>query len=99
MRYEVRTPLGPPEWRVTYTNGGPTVVPSIGNWQLPRRSHSVITGGKVLWAGQWSEENINAGRIAEQHRGETYYAARPHNRKWWVRFGKWLRGLFSGGRN
>ncbi|MBZ9812161.1 hypothetical protein LB552_00350 [Mesorhizobium sp. CA7] len=55
MRYEVTTPLGPPEWRVTYANGGPTVVPSIGNWQLPRRSHSVITGGKVLWAGQWSE--------------------------------------------
>lgn len=96
---KVTTPLGPTEWRVTDANGGPTLVPSIGNWQLPCRSHYVITGGTVLRAGQWSEERIKAGRNAEQHRREAYYAARAHDRKWWVRLGKWLRGLFSGGRN
>lgn len=91
---KVTTPLGPTEWRVTDTSGRPTVRPSIGNWQLPCRSHYVITGGKTQWAGQWSEEHIKAGRDAEQRRREAYYAARAHDRKWWVRLGKWLRGLF-----
>lgn len=92
---KVTTPLGPTEWRVTDASGGPTVVPSIGNWQLPCRSHYVITGGKILWAGQWSEERIKAGRNAERHRREAYYAARAHDRKWWVRLGRWLRSLFQ----
>ncbi|MGY4197354.1 DUF6527 family protein [Bradyrhizobium sp. USDA 4520] len=91
---KVTTPLGPTEWRVIDTSDGPTVVPSIGNWQLPCRSHYLITGGRTRWAGQWSEERIKAGRNAEQHRRDAYYAARAHDRKWWVRLVRWLRDLF-----
>ncbi|TAU59051.1 DUF6527 family protein [Rhizobium ruizarguesonis] len=91
---KVTTPLGPTEWQVNDTGHGPTVVPSIGNWQLPCRSHYVITGGKTLWAGQWSEAQIKAGRNAEQRRRAAHYVARVHGRKWWVRLGKWLRGIF-----
>lgn len=92
---KVTTPLGPTEWQVTETKSGPSVWPSIGNWQLPCRSHYVISGGQIRWAGQWSDERIQAGRNAEQRRREAYYAARAHDRKPLVRFVRWLRSLFQ----
>jgi hypothetical protein len=73
---KVITPLGPTEWRVTESANGPTLWPSIGNWQQPCRSHYVITNGRIQWAGQWSEAEVQAGRRAEQARRDAYYAAR-----------------------
>lgn len=73
---KVITPLGPTEWRVTEGAIGPSLSPSIGNWQQPCRSHYVIANGRVLWAGQWSEAQVLAGRRAEQQRREAYYAER-----------------------
>lgn len=90
---KVTTPLGPTEWQVTETGTGPSVFPSIGNWQLPCRSHYLITAGRTRWAGQWTEAQINAGRTDEQLRREAYYAARAHDRKWWVRLLRWLGSL------
>lgn len=92
---KVTTPLGSTEWQVTETKSGPSIWPSIGNWQLPCRSHYVIAGGQIRWAGQWSDDRIQAGRKAEQHRREAYYAARAHARKPLVRFVRWLRSLFQ----
>ncbi len=92
---KITTPLGPAEWKVTERGGLPTLHPSVGNWQLPCRSHYLIIAGRTHWAGQWSEAQIMAGRNAEQVRRETYYKARAHERKPWVRFWKWLRGLFG----
>ena len=31
---KVSTPLGPTEWSLEETGGGPTLRPSVGNWQL-----------------------------------------------------------------
>jgi Family of unknown function (DUF6527) len=92
---KVTTPLGPTEWQLTEKTGLPTLHPSVGNWQLPCRSHYLIIAGKVRWAGQWSETQVTAGRKSEEIRREAYYAARVRDRKWWVRFGKWLRGLLG----
>jgi len=41
-------------------------VPSIGNWQLPCRSHYWIQQGEVRWAAQWTPEEIAAGQSGEQ---------------------------------
>jgi len=90
---KVTTPLGPTEWQLIEKNGLPTLHPSIGNWQLPCRSHYLIVVGKVRWAGEWSESQVKNGRKSEEARREAYYAARAHGRRWWVRFGKWLRSL------
>lgn len=92
---KVTTPLGPTEWKVSEKNGLPTLRPSVGNWQLPCRSHYLITVGRTEWAGQWSEAQVIAGRRSEQARREAYYAARAHERKWWVRLWNWLCGLFG----
>jgi len=85
---KVRTPLGPVGWSVEETRKGPTLRPSVGNWQKPCRSHYVITRGEVVWAGQWTPEQVAAGRLAEDERRRVYYESRA--RAW----GGWLRRLW-----
>src|SRR5690349_19542611 len=65
---KVKTPLGPAEWSVQETKSGPTLRPSVGNWQQPCRSHYWITGGQIVWAGTWTQEQVLAGRRHEEER-------------------------------
>jgi hypothetical protein len=74
---KVIVPLGPTEWSFSEQRGLPSLWPSIGNWQLPCRSHYVIAQGRINWAGAWSEEQVLAGRRAEEQRRQVYYAQKP----------------------
>lgn len=92
---KVKTPLGPTEWSVQETKGGPSLRPSVGNWQQPCQSHYWITRGEVEWAGKWTSEQIAAGRQHDQERRAAYYEAldRQHGgllRRFW----RWLKSLF-----
>jgi hypothetical protein len=80
---KVRTPLGPTDWVLRERKGKPTLHPSIGNWQLPCRSHYWIRAGKVVWAERWSDEEIEEGRRAEQDRNDAYYGRQKRGRRWW----------------
>jgi hypothetical protein len=91
---KVVTPLGPAEWTFSERNGRPTLRPSIGNWQLPCRSHYLITGGLIQWAGQWSDAQVAAGRHAEDQRRQAHYASLDRERRFWPRLWKWVRKLF-----
>jgi hypothetical protein len=73
---KVRTPLGPVDWTLDDGPRGPTLLPSIGNWQQPCRSHYWIRDGAVVWAEAWAEEEIAAGRGQAQLRAEQYFASR-----------------------
>jgi hypothetical protein len=70
---KVITPLGHAEWTFLEREGRPTLRPSIGNWQIPCRSHYFITDGQVEFAAQWSDAEIAAGRHAEERRRREYY--------------------------
>jgi hypothetical protein len=70
---KVRTPLGPTEWSFDAHPDGPTLYPSIGNWQLPCQSHYWIREGKVIWGDAWTPEEILEGRREEQERRQAYY--------------------------
>ena len=70
---KVRTPLGPTEWSVKETPLGPSLIPSIGNWQQPCQSHYWICRGKVKWAKKWTPEQIAAGRLWEEERRRIHY--------------------------
>jgi hypothetical protein len=70
---KVRTPLGPTDWTLEVTENGPTLYPSIGNWQLPCKSHYLITNGQIVWCSKWTTEQIASGRRAEVERARAYY--------------------------
>ena len=80
---KVRTPLGPTEWGVRVASHGPTLRPSVGNWQLPCKSHYLITNGSVQWSNQWTDKQIQSGRQKENARRSAYYAARKRKASWW----------------
>lgn len=70
---KIITPLGPTEWSFTSDDDKPTLYPSIGNWQLPCRSHYWVLDGEIEWSYQWSEKQIKAGREAEDKRRQLYF--------------------------
>lgn len=88
---KVRTPLGPTDWHLEETRRGPTLWPSIGNWQEQCQSHYLIIDGEVRWAQQWTQEEILAGRAEEQARADAYYERRDQNLA--RRLARWVRGL------
>jgi Family of unknown function (DUF6527) len=93
---KVRTPLGPTEWAVKNTRGGPSLWPSVGNWQQDCQSHYVIRCGEVVWCKKWSAKQIAAGRAAEQRRRKAYYEDRERARKWpFAKLWSWIKYLFK----
>ncbi len=77
---KVSTPIGPTDWAIEDTLAGPTLTPSVGNWQLPCKSHYWIREGSIVWSGAWTPEQIVAGRRAEEHRHRAYFDARARRR-------------------
>jgi Family of unknown function (DUF6527) len=72
---KIRTPLGPTDWRFEDSVRGPTLWPSIGNWQRPCRSHYWIRSGDVLWSEDWSDDEVAVGRQLERDRAAAHYRA------------------------
>jgi hypothetical protein len=69
---EVVTPLGPADWTLEVVNGALTLRPSIGNWSLPCRSHYLIRQGRVAWAREMSQEEIELGRRRDERLRRTH---------------------------
>lgn len=90
---KVRTQLGPLGWTLTQERSGPTLFPSIGNWQKPCRSHYFIRSGRVLWQADWSDEEVLAGRYAEEVRRDAYFNAKRGG--WWAQLKDRLKRLVS----
>ena len=93
---KVSTPLGPTEWRLEETESGPSLKPSVGNWQLPCQSHYWIRSGNIVWCGKWTPEQIAAGRRAEVDGRRAYYDAIDRNRDgFWNGLWRWIKSLFG----
>ena len=91
---KIRTPLGPTEWTFTDDQRGPSLAPSVGNWQRPCQSHYWITHGDVEWSTQWSPAQIAAGRQREERRRHDYYK-NLSSRSWLSALWNWIKSLFS----
>jgi len=83
----IRTPLGPVDWSLEETPDGPSLYPSIGNWQQACQSHYWIYNGKIEWAEKWTPKEIAAGRRGERKRARAYYNSLERER---IGFGAWL---------
>src|SRR5262245_18694781 len=73
---KIRTPLGPTEWSVEDTRDGPSLYPSVGNWQQACQSHYWITRGRVVFAKKWTPEEVVAGRQHDEERRRIYFESR-----------------------
>lgn len=92
---KIRTPLDATEWALTETPEGPSLSPSVGNWQQACQSHYVIKKGKILWAAQWTPEQVAAGRRREEARRRAYYDAKYARRGFFARVWAFIKKLFS----
>ena len=54
---EVVTPLDVAKWQLTeHGDGSVSLMPSIGNWSFPCKSHYFVLRNRVSWAGEMSPE-------------------------------------------
>lgn len=70
---KVITPIGSMNWSITIEGDKPTLYPSLGNWQLPCRSHYWIIKGQIEWSNNWTDEEIQEGWQAEETRRRKYF--------------------------
>jgi hypothetical protein len=73
---KVVTPIRPSGWTLVFDGDTVSLTPSIGNWEFPCRSHYWIRENKIRWSGQWTDEQIAAGRARDQRDRELYFATR-----------------------
>jgi hypothetical protein len=90
---KVMTPLGETDWSFEEVDGGPTLRPSIGSWQLPCRSHYWIASGNIRWSAQWTPEQIERGRSEEEAHVAAFFEMRQATKgRVFGRLGRWLVG-------
>lgn len=70
---EVVTPFTPTDWKMTFDGESISLSPSIGNWTLKCRSHYVIDRGRVIEAGPWTEEQVEAERRRDHVAKANFY--------------------------
>ena len=73
---KVVTPITPTDWSIKYNGETVSLEPSIGNWNFECRSHYWIKNGKIVWSGQWSQEEVDANRARDRSRKEAFYGQR-----------------------
>lgn len=98
---EVFTPLSPTDWKLIFNGKSISLEPSIGNWSFKCKSHYWIRHNNVIWAAQWSQEEIDAARIYDRSAKEKYFGdasssettEKPHNNKqkqsFWMQLKQW----------
>ncbi|WP_213604861.1 DUF6527 family protein [Pseudoxanthomonas japonensis] len=70
---EVVTPLTPTDWHLSYDGEAISLRPSVGNWNLPCRSHYVISRNQVIESGSWSQERVEAEQRRDRRAKAAYY--------------------------
>jgi len=70
---EVVTPLSPTDWQLIFDGISISLYPSIGNWGFKCKSHYWIRYDRIIWAPQWSQKEINKGRVLNQYSKESYF--------------------------
>ncbi|MYE87830.1 hypothetical protein F4X33_02395 [Candidatus Poribacteria bacterium] len=61
-RNPVVTPLNPEAWKITFDGTSISLFPSIGNRNLPCRSHYVICRNRIVWLPGFTEPSLDPDR-------------------------------------
>lgn len=92
---KIRTPIDETEWSIKEEKDGPSLHPSVGNWQKPCRSHYLIRRGKVIWCSALTEEEIQEGRRLEHENRVAYFDKKKHRKKKARSLWDWLRKFLN----
>ena len=63
---EVVTPITPTDWKLTYDGETISLWPSVGNWNLPCRSHYIIERSEIRWYRAWTPQQIESERMRDK---------------------------------
>lgn len=88
---KVVTPLGPSDWVLSF-DGTVSLSPSIGNGQLPCRSHYYIRCDRIDWLPSISTQATDAA----VERDRFAHAATAAPKVWWRRLWGQMRGASTG---
>jgi len=89
---KIRTPIGPTGWRFEDSDNGPSLHPSIGNWQQACQSHYFIRDGEIISAPKWTKAEIESGRNYERARDRAHYERKGRKRRGISALWDWLQG-------
>lgn len=93
---KIRTPLTPTEWSLKKSLNGPSLYPSVGNWQQKCQSHYWIHDGEIIWAEKWTPEQIAMGRSSEEERRRDYYESLGTTHRGLVEtIWDWIKSIFK----
>ena len=90
---KIVTPLRNTEYQLTDSGGKVSLFPSIGNWNLPCRSHYLIQNGRVVVAGSMSQAEINQGRAHDAAEKQAYFGKPAIS--WWKQLWNRAKALLS----
>ena len=68
--------LSPKHWSITLNGEAVSMYPSVGNWQLPCRSHYWIEEGRIIHASRWSDKQIIRNRVMTRGRRTPFQTQR-----------------------
>lgn len=71
---EVVTPITPTDWTLAFNGEQISLWPSVGNWNLPCKSHYVIDENKVIEAGPWPAWRIANAQSQERSAKKRFYS-------------------------
>jgi uncharacterized protein DUF6527 len=79
---KVVTPIRPTDWSLTWDGESASLSPSIGNWGFACRSHYwILEGGRIQWAGSWSETMVSDARKFDSNAKKLYFTRRRRKGK------------------
>jgi hypothetical protein len=68
---EVVTPLNPAKWHLSeHPEGTVSLMPSVGNWSFPCKSHYFVMRNRIQWAGAMSLQQMAAVQARDQYDAE-----------------------------
>lgn len=91
----VITPIGKLDWSLNVSAAGPSLSPSIGNWNLPCRSHYWICEGKIVPARSWSNAEVEKAAARERRFRDANSSISVGPLSFWSRAKKLLRKIMG----
>lgn len=92
---KVVTPFGPADWQLVF-DGTVSLRPSIGNGQLPCRSHYFIRQDQILWAREMTASATKVASERDQTALRNLHAQHAPRPVWWRRYTAWARKVLDG---